>query len=197
MSINPTSFGPGPTRNVQPGDTPDLNDGLLSRKVTGQQSGSKTVLRGSINYLVNGEVTAATTALAATMHASFVPVESVTATGTATAAVVEPISGVTANQRVAVTIQVIGSGQLLTMNPGDYLKVNGTTGNLTKWVSTDNPQEKYARFLGIEAGLLLKNSDTPFDISLSPGVTPDQSFTGEANDTFVGWVQLVETQGGA
>ena len=43
MSTDNTSFGADTaTRNVQPGDTPDLNDGLLSRPV----DISTTILRG-------------------------------------------------------------------------------------------------------------------------------------------------------
>ena len=39
-----TQFSTGPTRNVQAGDTPDLNDGQLSR---GSRSSNKTLLEES------------------------------------------------------------------------------------------------------------------------------------------------------
>ena len=48
-----TQFSGGPTRNVQAGDTPDLNDGVLSRLIVN----ALNLVRGTACYLVNGEIT--------------------------------------------------------------------------------------------------------------------------------------------
>ena len=180
-----TQFSTGPTRNIQPGDTPDLNDGLLSRPVTA----STTILRGQACYIdpTDGFVKVVTDATELLGPGPFVPIESVTTIAGETL----PISGVTAPQRVAMTIKLVSMG--LTIFPGDYLKIEtGGTGNLVKW-NNDNTDTKYARFLGIEAALVLQNEDPPFDQKLSPGIVPDQSVTGLADVVFVGWVQLMES----
>ncbi len=187
-----TQFTSGPTRNIQAGDTPDLNDGLLSRKITGPQSSSKTINRGVACYLVAGEVTTGTQTLSLAGHSPFVPIASVTATGTSAAAVEEPIDGVVAPQRVAVTIRG-DTGDGTVFNPGDYLKLSeDTTGQLHKWNDGDADASKYARFLGIEAALLDRDSSTTFDETLTSGIRPDQQVTVADGVTFVGWAQLME-----
>ena len=182
-----TTFGEGPTRDVQPGDTPDLNDGLLSRKMA-----SENIERGKACFVIGltGLVTLATQALAAGGHAPFVPIESVDNSGADDL----EMSGVTPPQRVAVTIEF--EDGITTIHPGTYLKVGETTGRLVAWLIADDPLTKYARFLGIEAGLLDRAGSPNFDETLTPGIVPDQSVTGIDGDTFVGWVQLVENPGG-
>ena len=185
-----TQFSTGPTRDVQPGDTPDLNDGLLSRPQAVQN-----IARGQACYMdeASGNITLATTTLAAQGSSPFVPIESVDNSG-GSAGDTE-MSGVTAPQRVAMTIE-FDTTQGLTIYPGDYLRVDpGATGFLHKWINGNDSHFKYARFLGIEAALLDRDASTPFDETLTPGVVPDQSATGANNDTFVGWVQLVENPG--
>jgi hypothetical protein len=187
MSLN---FGTGPTRDVQPGDTPDLNDGLLSFPQTNQN-----IPRGTACYIngTSGLVTIATGGIADTGASPFVPVESVDNSGGSGGAT--EMSGVTAPQRVAMTIE-LDSVQGLTIFPGDYLRVEaGGSGVLQRWIDGNNAHFKYARFLGIEAALLDRDTSTPFDETLTPGIVPDQSVTGANNDTFVGWVQLMENPG--
>lgn len=184
-----TQFPTGPTRDIQPGDTPDLNDGQLSIKMAAQN-----IPRGTACFVQNsGNVTIATSTAAPTGYSAFVPVESVdnssgTAGGTAISGVIEP-------QRIAVTYESTGTE---TLNPGDYLKISATTaGRVTEWLTTDSAELKYARFLGIEAALFERNSGTPFGESLTPGIIPDQSVTfTAAGQTKVIWVQLVESLGG-
>jgi len=180
-----TSFPVGPTRQVQPGDTPDLNDGLLSRPQS-----AFNIARGQACYMVAGFVTIATAALAATGVSPFVPIESIDNSGGAAGAT--EMSGVTAPQRVALTFETITNG--LTLFPGDYVKI-GTAGIVTRWKDGEVNHLKYARFLGIEASLLNKNISSPFGETLTPGIVPDQSVTGENGDTFVGWFQLMENPG--
>lgn len=181
-----TSFGTGPTRDVQPGDTPDLNDGLVSRPLAVQN-----IPRGTACYVSqnNGHVTIGTTTLAAAGDSPFVPVESIDNSDDDDL----NISGVIAPQRVAVTIRLI-TGRL-TIYPGDYLRLGTTVGVLEKWIAADVDHFKYAQFLGIEAGLLDRAAATPFDETLTPGIVPDQSVTGADTDEFVGWVQLMENPG--
>ncbi len=193
MSTNPTSFTSGPTRQIQPGDTPDLNDGLLSGQVTGPQASSKTVDRGVASFLDDGEVVIGTQALSTAGATPFVPVETVTATGTASAAVVEGVSGITAPQRVAVTWRSETSN--LSVAPGNYVKISSTNGQVSTWVTgTDNSGLKYARYLGIEAALLSRDSADPFSETLTPGIVPDQTVTkSAAGQLQVIWVQLIDT----
>lgn len=185
-----TQFPTGPTRDIQPGDTPDLNDGQLSIKMAAQN-----IPRGTACFVQNsGNVTIAVSTAAGTGYSPFVPVESVdnssgTAGGTA-------ISGVTNPQRIAVTYESTGTE---TLNPGDYLKISATTpGRVTEWLTaTDSAEFKYARFLGIEAGLFERDSSTPFGESLTPGIIPDQTVTfTAAGQTKVIWVQLTESLAG-
>jgi len=182
------SFQVGPTRNVQPGDTPDLNDGQLSRP-----QAAENIARGVACYLVDGDVTIGTTALAAEGHAPFVPTESVDNSGGSPGDT--EMSGVAAPQRVALTFETITAA--LTLFPGDYCKISTTVaGIVNKWLDgTDAAGLKYCRFLGIEAALLDKDASTPFNETLTPGIVPDQSVTGADTDQFVGWFQLVENPG--
>lgn len=178
-----TQFPAGPTRNIQPGDTPDLNDGLLSRLI----ADTVNLVRGQACYLVAGEITVGTQALSLAGHSPFVPIESVDNTADGLQA-----SGITAPQRIAVTIR-FDTTDGLTINPGDYLKISdATAGQLHRWNDADVDAAKYARFLGIEAALLDRDILTPFDETLTPGIVPDQSVTGLTTETFVGWVQLME-----
>ena len=71
-----TQFSTGPTREIQAGDTPDLNDGLLSRSQS-----ATNIARGVCCYLVSGNVTIATQALSLVGHSPFVPIESVDNSG--------------------------------------------------------------------------------------------------------------------
>lgn len=184
-----TQFTTGPTRDVQPGDTPDLNDGLLSRP-----QAAENIPRGTCCYIdsSNGAITIGTQALSVLGHSPFVPVESVDNSGGAIGDT--EMQGVTAPQRVAVTIR-LDTTDGLTVYPGDYLKLSDVTpGQLHKWNNTDTDASKYARFLGIEAALLDRAAATPFDETLTPGIVPDQSVTGLTGETFVGWVQLKENE---
>ncbi len=187
-----TQFPLGPTRDIQPGDTPDLNDSLLSRIQAVQN-----IARGTACYIdaastPSGAVTIATQALSLIGHSPFVPIESVDNSGGAIGDT--EMSGVTAPQRVAVTIR-LDTTDGLTIAPGDYLKISDVTpGQLHRWNNGDVDASKYARFLGIEAALLDRAIATPFDETLTPGIVPDESVTGLSGDTFVGWIQLKENE---
>lgn len=181
-----TQFSTGPTRNVQPGDTPDLNDGLLSRAID-----SVNLQRGQACFIKAGIVTVAAVADAIAGYAAFVPVESVDNSGGAAGDL--EASGVTPPQRVALAA-VDGGAEL---NPGDFVKISATPGEVELFVvTTDDQRLKYARYLGKEAALLFRNPVTPFNETLTPGVVPDESLTPVTGDN-VGWFQLVEPQGGA
>lgn len=181
-----TQFSGGPTRNVQAGDTPDLNDGLLSRSQAAQN-----IARGQACYLVAGNVTLATAALSNDGRAPFVPIESIdNSTG---APGDTEMSGVASPQRVALTIG--DSSVISTLNPGDYAKISNVTGQVTNMLNGNAAGFRYARFLGTEAALLDRNTLTPFDETLTPGIVPDQTVVVAAGETAVAWFQLVEAQG--
>ena len=107
-----TQFPTGPTRRVQAGDTPDLNDGLLSRNV----DASLNLARGNACYLVDGNITLATIALANAGHTPFVPIES--QDNSSGAAGDLQASGVRPPQRVALLVEASSTA----LNPGDYVK---------------------------------------------------------------------------
>lgn len=180
-------FPSGPTRNVQAGDTPDLNDGLLSRP------SSIAIIRGGA-YVIDpsdGLIKVPTDTLVGTNGAApFVPIEALSAVAN------QPVSGVGAPQRVALTFEA-NTTLGLNLYPGDYVMVDAsldTDTNVGRWTPgalSGNP--KYARFLGIEAALLETDDATPYGESLTEGVVPDQAITGLADgDTKVGWFQLLE-----
>ena len=193
-----TQFTTGPTRDVQAGDTPDLNDGLLSRI-----QAAENIPRGTACYIdaestPPGAVTIGTTALGAEGHTPFVPIESIDNSGGAVADT--ELSGVGAPQRVALNFETSDSEAAagLTLAPGDYVKIStDNPGVVSKWISgTDAGSLKYARYLGIEAALLDRAVGTPFDETLTVGVVPDQSVTGTDLQQFVGWFQLMENPAG-
>jgi hypothetical protein len=180
-----TQFSTGPTRNVQAGDTPDLNDGMLSRGVA-----AESITRGIASFVKAGFVTIAAVADAIAGYAPFVPTASVDNSGGAAGD--EVVSGVSADQRVALDI-LIGSADL---NPDDFVKISATPGLVERWVpAVDDQRAKYARYLGIEAALLDRNTATPFDETLTPGIIPDQSLVPVSGDN-TAWFQLLESQGG-
>jgi len=184
-----TQFTAGPTRDVQPGDTPDLNDGLLSRIQAVQN-----IARGVACYINQastppGAITIGTAALGLAGNSPFVPIESVDNSGGAVGDT--EMSGVSAPQRVAVTWEADTTAGL-TLAPGDYVKIFGTVGNVARWTNGDVDAPKYARYLGIEAALLDRDAVTPFDETLTPGIIPDQSVTLADGVTKTIWVQLVE-----
>lgn len=185
-----TQFPTGPTRQVQAGDTPDLNDGLLSRGI----AASLNLARGNASLLVSGDITLATLALMAAGHAPFVPIESVDNSAGGAGAL--EASGVEAPQRVALLVEASSTA----LDPGDFVKPsNNADGTVEAWVpTTDAHFEKYAKYLGKEAALLDRDSSTPFDEILTAGIVPDQTLTPTATAADnVGWFQLMEAGGGA
>lgn len=197
MSVNPTTFEPGPTRDVQPGDTPDLNDGLLSRNA----NTNVKINRGDACWIRSGTVTVADAFTGTDELAGFtpcVPVESVDNTGGSIGDL--QINVVTAPQRVAMTFKSLSGG--LVLNPGDYVKINDASAAdgafVARWIpATDDSRLKFARYLGKEAALLDKADSNPFDETLSVGIVPDQTIeTQNPGETGVGWFQLLESQGG-
>lgn len=184
-----TQFSTGPTRIVQRGDTPDLNDGLLSRLIVA----GLNLQRGMACVLVGGEISLATLTLLADGHAPFVPVESVDNTADG-----EEASGVESNQRVAL-LAVASSAALA---PGDFVKpaaAANANGEVERWIpGTDAHFEKYAKYLGKEAAVFDRDTTTPFSETLTAGIVPDQTLTPTATPAEnVGWFQLLEADGGA
>lgn len=184
------SFSVGPTRRIQAGDTPDLNDGQLSRGI----AASLNLARGNACYLVDGNITLATLALSIAGHRPFVPTESVDNSSGGAGAL--EASGVEAPQRVALLVEASSTA----LNPGDYVKPsNNADGTVERWVpTTDDQRNKYAVYLGKEAALLDRATTTPFAETLTAGIVPDQTLTPTATAADnVGWFQLIENQGGA
>lgn len=182
-----TQFSTGPTRNVQAGDTPDLNDGQLSRGV----AAATNLTRGIASFVKAGFVTIAAVADAAAGYAPFVPTASVDNSGGADGD--ENVSGITADQRVALDV-LIGSDDL---NPDDFVKISATPGLVERWVpAVDADNLKYARYLGVEAALLDRNTASPYDETLTEGIVPDQTLSPVSGDN-TAWFQLLASQGGA
>lgn len=183
--MSSTQFSTGPTRNIQPGDTPDLNDGQLSRKAD-----AANIARGVACFVKAGIVTIAAVADAIAGYAAFVPIQSVDNSAGSPGDL--PINGVSAPQRVA--LEVLAASTAL--NPDDYVKISTTPGQVQKWVeAVDDQRLKFARYLGKEAALLNRNAATPFDETLTEGIVPDQTLTPVTGDN-VAWFQLLESQGG-
>ncbi len=181
-----TQFSVGPTRDVQPGDTPDLNDALLSRGIA-----AINLQRGQACFIKSGVVTVAVVADAIAGFGAFVPVESVDNSGGSPGDL--EASGITPDQRVALAAEDSSA----TLQPGDFVKISATAGEVELFVvTTDDQRLKYARYLGKEAALLDRDASTPFGETLTPGIVPDQSLT-PVTGANVGWFQLVESQGGA
>jgi hypothetical protein len=182
-----TQFSTGPTRQIQPGDTPDLNDGLLSR-----EAAVDNIARGEACFVIGGLVTVATQSLDDAGHSPFVPVESVDNSGNANL----PISGVSNPQRVAMRVEASSAA----IDPGEYVKISATDGQVEKWdITTDAGELKYAKYLGKEATLLNRAAASPFGETLTAGIVPDQTLTpsaGTTDDNNVGWFQLEEGLGG-
>ena len=90
-----TQFPTGPTRNVQAGDTPDLNDGQLSRPQS-----ATNILRGQACIIdaADGFIKIATNALVGAGNPPFVPIESVDNSGGAAGDT--EMAGMAAPQRI-------------------------------------------------------------------------------------------------
>lgn len=163
------SFSVNPTRNIQQGDTPDLNDGQASVRMAAQN-----IPRGTMCAVVAGFVTIATAANSVG-NVRYVPIENKDNSGGSPGDL--EIKGVTATQKVALTtldqIEVQGFAEL---SATDGTVQAATTG------------AKVARYLGKEAALLNTNVSTPFEQTLTDGVVPDEPLL--AGET--GWFQLVE-----
>ena len=184
-----SQFTAGPTRDVQAGDTPDLNDGLLSRPQAAQN-----IPRGTCCYIVSstGAITIGLQADSLLGSSPFVPIESIDNSGGSIGDT--EMSGITAPQRVAVRIRMDTTDGII-VRPGDYLKVSeDVLGTLHKFNNGDADATKYARYLGREAALLDRAVATPFDETLTTGIVPDQDLTGVDGDILVGWVQLKENE---
>lgn len=169
MSVS--QFG-GPTQPIEAGDTPDFDDNQVSRLMA-----AGTILKGQASVMLSGVVTIATSTNAPGFS-PFVPIESKTNTnGT-------EIRGVTSDQFVALTTDE----NVTTLDPGDLVQISNTIdGTVEAWDETNN-DKRYARYIGKEAGLLTQDGSTPFTVSLSTGVIPDQTIS--ANE--VGWFKLLE-----
>lgn len=163
------SFGNSPTRNIQQGDTPDLNDGQQSIRMAAQN-----IPRGTMCVVLSGLVTIATTGNIA-VNSRFVPIEDKDNSAGSPGDL--EIKGVTAPQRVALST-------FDEIEVGEFAEMSSTDGQVK--AATINP--KVARYLGREAALLNTNLSIPFDQTLTDGVVPDEPLL--AGET--GWFQLIE-----
>jgi len=163
------SFSTSPTRNIQKGDTPDLNDGQQSIRMA-----AENIPRGTMSAVVAGFVTIATIANSID-NSRFVPIENKDNSGGSPGDL--EIKGVTATQKVALET-------LDQIEVGGFAEVSATAGI----VQAATSGAKVARYLGKEAALLDTNVSTPFEQTLTVGVVPDEPLL--AGET--GWFQLVE-----
>lgn len=170
------SFSTSPTRQIEAGDTPGFNDDQKSRPMAAQN-----IPKGTASLNIAGNITIATAALVTSgiPHSPFVPVESKDNSGGSTGDL--EIRGVVPGQMVALTAT---TGPI---QPGTYVQIGATAGQVIAWVG-DNNQKRYARYFGKEAGVFSRGSGGPFIEDLSTGVIPDQPLlSGE-----VGWFTLME-----
>lgn len=176
MSVS--QFG-GPTQPIEAGDTPDFDDNQVSRLI---DSGETTITKGQASVMVDGQIVIASFG-SYEGFSPFVPIETKTRIDGTT-----EIRGVTADQFVALT----HDNSVSAINPGDLVKIGAQEGTVVKWVAGDDANdEKYARYIGKEAGILSQAVGTPFTVSLSTGVIPDQNLGKDE----VGWFKLSETTG--
>lgn len=174
MSVN--QFG-GPTQAIEAGDTPDFDDNQVSRLMA-----AGTISKGQASVMIDGVVNIATAGSANSKgHSPFVPIETKTNTNG------DEIRGVTSDQFVALTSDNSGTP----IFPGDLMKIGAQDGTVISWLPGDAIDEIYARYIGKEAGILTQGAGTPFTISLSTGVIPDQSLGADE----VGWFKLIEANG--
>jgi len=176
MSVS--QFG-GPTQPIEAGDTPDFDDNQVSRLI---DSGETTIPKGTACIIENGQVIIPATPTIAANQTPFVPIETKTRIDATT-----EIRGVTADQFVALTTD----SSVTTIQPGDLVQIsNGggsDEGKVEAWNKSSN-DFRYARYIGKEAGILNQAVGTPFTVSLSTGVIPDQSISADE----VGWFKLIE-----
>lgn len=163
------SFSTSPTRNIQKGDTPDLNDGQQSIRMS-----AENILRGTFCAVVAGIVTIGTIANSVG-NSRFVPLQNKDNSAGSPGDL--EIKGVSAPQKVALeTLDQIEVSGFAEVSATDGIVQAATTG------------AKVARYLGKEAGLLDTNTGTPFEQTLTDGVVPDEPLL--AGET--GWFQLIE-----
>ncbi len=166
------SFGISPTRNIQAGDTPDLNDGQQSIRMAAQN-----IPRGTMCAIVLGIVTIATAANSVD-NSRFVPIESKDNSAGSPGDL--EIKGVSAPQKVALKLSTDGG-----LTVGEFVEVSAAFDGEVKEAAAG---AKVARYLGKEAALLNTNVATPFEQTLTEGVVPEQLLlAGE-----IGWFQLIE-----
>lgn len=165
----------GGTRDIQQGDTPDLDDLGVSVAM-----GAENILKGTPCFIVGGFVVTAVSAENDAPTVPVVPTESKDNSGGSPGDL--EIRVVLPDQVVALT----GSG---VFTVGQYATIL-STGVITSLANTaTNTTRKYARYMGKEGAIFSIGGTTPFDQVLSSGIVPDQNLA----DAEVGWFKLVES----
>lgn len=170
------SFSVSPTRNIQAGDTPNLNDGLLSRPMV-----TSNITRGLACVITNSGLVAIATDSNTANKTPFVPIESKNNSG-GEAEDLE-MEGVGPGQIIA--LKVTSASSIIRI--GNIVQISSVNGEVIIWNKTNNSL-RYAVYIGKDAAVLNKNDSTPFEESLSSGVVPDTSI----NASEIGWFRLLE-----
>lgn len=120
----------------------------------------ENIAKGKACFLIAGFITLATTALATAGHPPFVPTEAKDNSGGSAGDL--NMAGVGVNQVVSLTLT---TGPL---DPGEHVKIGGTTGEVIRFVTgTDDEDIIYATYLNKETGIFNRASSTPFRETLA------------------------------
>jgi len=155
--------------------------GEIKPEIESYDMAAENIAKGKACYLVDGNVTLATAALSGIGHSPFVPTESKDNSGGSPKDL--QIGGVGFGQVVSLTLT---TGPL---DPGEYVKIGATTGEVIKFVITTDAEDLiYAQYLGKETGIFARAAGTPFRETLTgDAITPAILATGE-----VGFFRLIK-----
>jgi hypothetical protein len=181
MSQSQFTDGSHGARTIQPGDTPTLDDLGVSVAMAQQN-----INKGDPCYIIDGNVTLAKSTAAPQDTYPLtpcVPTESKDNSG-----------GPAGSKQIRVVLpgQVValqGDNAFTVGQYGTIATVSSTVGFYPLAQTGVNTTRKFARYLGKEAAIFHIGTNSPYNQTLTGGITPDHSLTsGE-----VGWFQLVES----
>jgi len=158
------------------GETGEINPTIESFDMA-----AENIAKGKACYLIDGNVTIATVALSGIGHAPFVPVEAKDNSGGAAGDL--QIAGVGHDQVVSLTLT---TGPV---DPGEYVKIGATAGEVIKFVITTDAEDLiYAQYLNKETGVFARATSTPFRETLTGDeIKPQILNTGD-----IGFFRLIK-----
>jgi len=178
MSLSTFTSGNDGTRPIEAGDTPDIQDDYA----VSVPMNNENIAKGDITQMKAGflqEALAADTAF---------PLSPAVATESKDNSAGAPgdlqIRVITAGQMIA----LLASSDPFTVGQYAIIGADGIIENLVETIP-NTTQRKYARYVGKEGAIFVRDGNPPFTETLSVGIVPDQNLAiGE-----VGWFELVES----